>query len=91
VFGTLKRQRGFTHTIVKGKDKVLAEVAMEFIMYNLGRSISILGIQNLIKMLKDKHLLIFIDNFLSILSLLERSLFCNFKKTGVCKAEISFV
>jgi transposase len=91
VFGTLKRQRGFTHTIVKGKDNVLAEVAMEFIMYNLRRSISILGIENLIKMLKDKHLLIFMHKFLSILSRLERSFFCNFKKTGVWKAEISFI
>jgi len=91
VFGTLKRQRGFTHTIVKGKDKVLGEVAMEFIMYNLDRSISILGIPNLIKMLKEKHLLIFIDKFLSILSLLETAIFFNFQKTGVWKAEISII
>lgn len=80
VFGTLKRQRGFTHTIVKGKDKFLAEVAMEFIMYNLRRSISILGIGNLIKMLKDKHLLIFINKLIIHLSLLKRSFFCNIEK-----------
>jgi len=33
-FGTLKRQRGFTFTLMKGKEKVLGEVGLEFIGYN---------------------------------------------------------
>jgi len=59
MFGTLKRQRGFTHTNVRGKDKVLGEVGLMFIGYNLTRCVSILGFDNLIKLLKEYNLLIF--------------------------------
>lgn len=52
-FGTLKRQRGFTHTLVRGKEKVLGEVGLMFIGYNLTRCISILGMENLIKALRE--------------------------------------
>ncbi len=51
-FGTLKRQRGFTFTLVKGKEKVLGEVGLEFIAYNLTRCVSILGFIELCKALK---------------------------------------
>ena len=47
VFGTLKRQRGFTHSLVKGKEQVLGEVGLMFIGYNLSRCASILGIKAL--------------------------------------------
>jgi hypothetical protein len=50
-FGTLKRQRGFTFTLMKGKEKVLGEVGLEFISYNLTRCISILGFDQLCKAL----------------------------------------
>lgn len=53
VFGTLKRQRGFTHVLVKGKEKVLGEVGLMFTCYNLSRCISILGIKEFIKILRD--------------------------------------
>ena len=53
MFGTLKRQRGFTHTLVRKKDNVLGEVGLMFIGYNLSRSISILGAKKLIKMLRE--------------------------------------
>ena len=43
-FGTLKRQWHFTHTLVKGKQNVLAEVYLNFSVYNLLRSIQILGV-----------------------------------------------
>ena len=56
VFGTQKRQRGFTHTLVRGKDKVLGEVGLMFIGYNLTRCITILGAQKLIKQLLDSCL-----------------------------------
>jgi len=34
VDGKLKRQRGFTFTLMKGKEKVFGEVGLEFIGYN---------------------------------------------------------
>jgi len=55
-FGTLKRQRGFTFTLVRSKEKVLGEVGLMFIGYNLSRCVSILGAANLIKALKDRCL-----------------------------------
>ena len=58
-FGTLKRQRGFTFTLVRGKEKVLGEAGLMFIGYNLGRCIKILGVEKLIKALRDKRLLTF--------------------------------
>jgi hypothetical protein len=42
-FGTLKRQWGFTHTMVRGKEHVLSEVYLCFSVYNLIRAFSILG------------------------------------------------
>jgi len=57
--GTLKRQRGSTHTNVRGKDKVLGEVGLMFIGYNLTRCVSILGFEKLIKLLRECYLLIF--------------------------------
>lgn len=50
-FGTLKRQRGFTFTLMRGKEKVLGEVGLEFIGYNLKRCASILGFVELCKAL----------------------------------------
>ena len=50
-FGTLKRQRGFTHALVRKKENVLGEVGLMFIGYNLSRCISILGAEKLIKCL----------------------------------------
>ncbi len=51
-FGTLKRQRGFTFTLVWGKEKVLGEVRLMFIGYNLSRCITIPGAEKLIKALR---------------------------------------
>ena len=51
-FGTLKRQRGFTHTLVRGKEKVMGEVGLAFIGYNLSRCVTILGAEKLIKLLR---------------------------------------
>jgi hypothetical protein len=59
-FGTLKRQRGFTHTNVRGKEKVLGEVGLMFTGYNLKRCISILGAVSLINALKECCLLAFL-------------------------------
>ena len=51
-FGTIKRQWGFTHTLVRGKEKVLGEVSLLFTAYNLRRSVSILGFKGLLERLK---------------------------------------
>ena len=53
MFGTLKRQRGFTFTLLRGKEKVLGEVGLMFIGYNLSRTISVIGADKLIKALKN--------------------------------------
>jgi transposase len=52
-FGTLKRQWGFTYTLIKGKENVLTEVNIMMICYNLRRLISILGIKELKNRLKS--------------------------------------
>lgn len=56
VYGTVKRHRGFTYTLVRGKDNVLGEVGLMFIGYNLTRCVSILGIEKLINILKERCL-----------------------------------
>ena len=60
-FGTLKRHQHFDYTLMRGKKKVLTEVFISFTMYNLRRSVSILGILELFKRIKAV-LLIIIDN-----------------------------
>ena len=51
-FGTLKRHRCFDYTLMKGKQKVLSEIYVAFTMYNLGRTLSILGFSQLMKAIK---------------------------------------
>jgi len=46
-FGTLKRQWGFTFTLMKGKQNVLSEVNLMMICYNLRRLMSIFTIDEL--------------------------------------------
>lgn len=46
-FGTLKRHWHFTHTLVKGKEKVLSEVYLCFSVYNLVRLMQIIGLEEL--------------------------------------------
>ena len=41
-FGTIKRQWGFTHTLMRGKENVLSEVNLIMMCYNLKRIMSIL-------------------------------------------------
>jgi len=60
MFGTLKRQRGFTHTLVRGKDNVLGEVGLMFIGYNLSRCISVIGMEEFIKALKKCCLAVYL-------------------------------
>lgn len=52
-FGTLKRQWGFTFTLMKGKQNVLSEVNMMMTVYNLRRLMSIFTINELKNKLKE--------------------------------------
>ena len=52
-FGTIKRAWGYYYTLLKGKEKVNGEYAIIFTVYNLRRSVSILGVNELIKRLKE--------------------------------------
>ena len=71
MFGTLKRQRGFTHALVRKKDNVLGEVGLMFIGYNLTRCISILGAEKLILVLKKYCLSDFFKLIRPVLSLFD--------------------
>lgn len=51
-FGTIKRQWGFTHTLMKGKQNVLSEVNLIMICYNLTRLTAILDPKELKNRLK---------------------------------------
>ena len=52
-FGTLKRQWGFTHTLMKGKQNVLSEVNLIMTCYNLKRIMAILEPKELKTRLKE--------------------------------------
>ena len=52
-FGTLKRQWGFTYTLMKGKDNVLSEVNIMMICYNLKRLTAIFGSKDLKNKFKE--------------------------------------
>lgn len=52
-FGTLKRQWGFTYTLMKGKENVLSEVNIIMICYNLKRLISLIPLNELKTKLKQ--------------------------------------
>ena len=52
-YGTIKRQWGYDYTLLRTKKKVEAEFAIIFTCYNLRRSVSILGVSELLKRLKE--------------------------------------
>jgi hypothetical protein len=58
-FGTLKRQWGFTYTLMKRKANVLAEVELNMLNYNLIRTLSIIGPDELRKRLGELFLSLF--------------------------------
>ena len=81
-FGTLKRQWGFTYTLMKGKQNVLTEVNIMMTVYNLKRIISILGINTLKTWLKGlyKVFLHGFETFRAVLSnfILDVNFYVNF-------------
>lgn len=52
IFGTLKRKWGYNYTDLRGLEKVNGEFALIMTVYNLKRTINILGIGNLLEKLK---------------------------------------
>jgi len=58
-FGTIKRQWGYTYTLLKGFKKVTAEFALIFSCYNLRRAISILGVKQIINRINQAEMLVF--------------------------------
>lgn len=58
-FGTIKRQWGYDHVLLKGLGKVSGEFAIIFTTYNLRRAISIFGVKNLINKLREARFLFF--------------------------------
>jgi hypothetical protein len=55
-WGTIKRQRGFDHVLTRGKTKVLGEVSLVFIGYNLVRCAHVLKNLNAFKALINKYM-----------------------------------
>lgn len=53
-FGTIKRSWGYTYTLLKGKEKVNGEMAIIFTVYNIRRTMSILGVKELVSRLKAR-------------------------------------
>lgn len=51
-FGTIKRQWGYSYTLLKGLKKVNGEFNLISLCYNMRRSVSIFGVKELIKRLK---------------------------------------
>jgi len=52
-FGTVKRAWGYTYALLKGIQKITAEIALMFTCYNMRRAISIMGVVGLIKALNE--------------------------------------
>lgn len=76
-WGTIKRQRGFDHVLTRGKTKVLGEVSLVFIGYNLARCANIVDGLEKLKALIYKYI-----NALSTPSHLQQAystLFCDFQ------------
>jgi hypothetical protein len=68
-FGTLKRQWGFTYTLMRGKENVLSEVYLCFSVYHLLRTFNIRGPKMLLASLKSlsNYLNRQLESFLAIL------------------------
>lgn len=52
-FGTIKRQWGYTYTLMKGLQKVNGEMNLILLVYNIKRTLSILGFEKLMQAIKN--------------------------------------
>ena len=51
-FGTIKRSWGYTYSRLRSIQKISGEFGLIFLCYNIKRSVSIMGVQELIRALK---------------------------------------
>lgn len=58
-FGTIKRQWGYDYVLLKGLEKVGGEFSIIFTTYNIRRAISIFGVKELIKKLREASFFIY--------------------------------
>lgn len=72
VFGIIKRQWGFDHTLMKGLKKVDAETGFIFTAYNFRRIINIIGIEKFIQKMKKNFDFSFSGLFQDHLALLQK-------------------
>ncbi len=54
-FGTIKRSWGAYYFLTKGRKSVTTEMGISFLVYNLRRAISILGVKEMLSCLKEKR------------------------------------
>ncbi|MBN4051584.1 transposase, partial [bacterium AH-315-M05] len=87
-FGTLKRQWNFEHTWVKGKEKVLGEVFLEFTCYNLKRSLSILGFDDI--MARINAIIGPFSAFFNSILAFKRAIIEYFKNFAIIQRDIAF-
>lgn len=76
VFGTIKRDLGYTHLLLRGNEKVKGESFMHFLIYNIKRVCNIKQIKDIIEAIKAKKTEI-IGNIFSIISVYKIKLILN--------------
>lgn len=55
VFGTVKRDLGYTHLLLRGNEKVKGESYMHFLIYNIKRVCNIKKIKDIIEAIREKQ------------------------------------
>lgn len=63
VFGTIKRDFGYTYLLLRGKEKVKGESFMHFLIYNIKRVCNIKTIKEIIEAIKAKRKENIVSNF----------------------------
>jgi transposase len=58
--GTVKRWNDGSYTLLRGKDKVAADLSLLFLAYNIKRAISILGVQGFIDKMKGCNIFFYV-------------------------------
>ena len=65
-FGTIKRGWGYDCTLLKTQPKVSGEFGIIFTMYNIRRAITIFGVAELVKRLKEACAVYFLVNMVDL-------------------------
>ena len=79
VFGTIKRDLGYTYFLLRGNEKVKGESFMHFLIYNIKRVCNIKQIKDIIEEIKAQKA----GNYLKSFTIISCFLF--WKKTQVLK------